>query len=128
MYRERMMNSSVANHPGSFLKTLLISYLLTVILLAGLSFLMYQAKLGATEATWGVRVIYLITCAVGGFLTGRRVENRRLFWGLLSGGIYFAVLLVLSLLIGGGIQQEIRQILSVLAACLAGSAVGAFLS
>ena len=122
------MNSNVANHPGSFLKTLLISYLLTVILLAGLSFLMYQAKLGATEATWSVRVIYLITCAVGGFLTGRRVENRRLFWGLLSGGIYFAVLLVLSLLIGGGIQQEIRQILSVLAACLAGSAVGAFLS
>ena len=40
MYQERMMNSNVENHPGSFLKTLLISYLLTVILLAVLSFLM----------------------------------------------------------------------------------------
>ena len=122
------MNSKLENHPWGLFKTLLISYILTVLLLAGLAFLMYRVKLGAAEATWGVMVIYLVTCAVGGFLTGRRVGNRRLLWGLLSGGLYFAVLLVLSLLMNGGVHGEVRQILTVLASCLAGSAVGAFIS
>ena len=122
------MNSYVTNHLWNYLKTLLISYVLTVLLLGGLTFLMYRAKLGAAEAGWGVTVIYLFACAVGGFLTGRRVGNRRLFWGLLSGGLYFIVLLFLSLWMGNGLQGELRQIVTVLATCLAGSAVGAFLS
>ncbi len=122
------MNSNEAIHPWSFLKTLLISYTLTAVLLVGLAFLMYRMKLGAAEATWGVMVIYLVSCAVGGFLTGRRVGSRRLFWGLVSGGLYFVVLLVLSLVLGGGLQGGIQQIMTVLAACLAGSAVGAFIS
>lgn len=122
------MNSHITNHLWNYLKTLLISYVLTVLLLGGLAFLMYRAKLGAAEAGWGVTVIYLFACAVGGFLTGRRVGNRRLFWGLLSGGLYFVVLLFLSLWMGNGLQGEIRQIVTVLATCLAGSAVGAFIS
>lgn len=122
------MNSNVVNHPWIILKTLLISYTLTALLLVGLTFLMYRAKLGVAEASWGVMVIYLVTCAVGGFFTGRRVGNRRMLWGLLSGGLYFAVLLVLSLLMNGGIHGEIRQILTVLASCLAGSGIGAFIS
>ena len=89
MEQESMMNSNVALHPWGFLKTLLISYVLTALLLGGLAFLMYRAKLGATEAAWGVMVIYLVACAVGGFLTGRRVGTQRLLWGLLSGVLYF---------------------------------------
>ena len=122
------MNSSGAGSLGGYIKTLLISYGLTVILLLGLTFLMYQMKLGAAEASWGVTVIYLLACAVGGFLTGRRVGNRRLLWGMVSGMLYFAVLLMLSLVIGGEIQTEGRQLLTILATCLAGSAVGAFIS
>ena len=122
------MNLSETIRPRSFLKTLLISYALTGLLLFGLTFLMYRMRLGANEANWGVMVSYLVSCAVGGFLTGRRVGSRRLLWGLVSGGFYFAVLLLLSLLLGGGIQGESRQIMTVLAACLAGSAIGAFIS
>lgn len=122
------MNSNVALHPWGFLKTLLISYILTALLLGGLTLLMYRAKLGASEAAWGVKVIYLLTCAVGGYLTGRRVGSRRLLWGLLSGVLYFVVLAIVSLLMGAGFQGEGRQIMTVLVACLAGSAVGAFLS
>ena len=122
------MNSAGAGGLGGYIKTLLISYGLTVILLLGLTFLMYQMKLGAAEASWGVTVIYLLACAVGGFLTGKRVGTRRLLWGLVFGVLYFTVLLILSLIAGGSIQEESRQILTILATCLAGSAVGAFIS
>lgn len=122
------MNSNTSINPWSFLKTLLISYGMTAVLLLGLAFLMYQMKLGAEQASWGVMVIYLLSCAVGGFLTGRRMGSRRLIWGLVSGALYFVVLLVLSLAMGGGLQGEAQEILTVLAACLAGSAVGAVVS
>ncbi len=122
------MDSNEMMRPWGFLKTLLISYGVTLLLLAGLSFLMYRMKLGAAQASWGVMVIYLVSCAVGGFLTGKRAGSRRLLWGLVSGGLYFVVLLILSWVLGGGLQGELQEILTVLAACLAGSAVGAVVS
>ena len=127
------MNSNTMNSFGTgslwgYVKNLVITYSLTVLLLAGLAFLMYQMKLGAAEASWGVTVIYLLVCAVGGFLTGRRMGSRRLLWGLIFGALYFSVLLVLSLVLGRGVQTESRQLLTILATCLAGSAIGAFIS
>ena len=122
------MNSNPSIRPWDFLKTLLLSYILTALLLAGLAFLMYRMKLGASQAAWGVTVIYLLACAVGGFLTGKRMGSRRLLWGLVSGALYFVVLWLLSLAVGGGLQGELREILTVLATCLAGSAVGAVIS
>ncbi len=122
------MPSNTTIRPWSFLKTLLLSYSITVILLVCFAFLMYQMKLGAAQAAWGVMVIYLIACAAGGFLTGKRMGSRRLFWGLVSGTLYFVVLLLLSLIVGGGLQGELKDVLSVFAACLAGSAVGAAIS
>ncbi len=122
------MHSNTTIHPWSFLKTLLLSYGMTVVLLVGLTLVMYRMKLGAAQADWCVTVIYLLTCGVGGFFTGRRVGSRRLLWGLVSGTLYFAVLLILSLVIGGGMQGEGKEVLTALAACLAGSAVGAFFS
>lgn len=122
------MNSFGTGSLWGYVKNLVITYSLTVLLLAGLAFLMYQMKLGAAEASWGVTVIYLLVCAVGGFLTGRRMSSRRLLWGLIFGALYFSVLLVLSLVLGRGVQAESRQLLTILATCLAGSAIGAFIS
>ena len=122
------MNSNPSPHLWGMIKTLLLSYCMTVLLLAGLAFLMYRMKLGAAQASWGVMVIYLLACAVGGFLTGKRVGSRRLLWGLASGLLYFGVLFLLSLTVGEGIQGTMQEILTVLAACLAGSAVGAVAS
>ena len=121
------MNSNSAIHPWGFLKTLLISYGLTVILLLGLTFLVYSMKWSASQTGWGIMVIYALSCGVGGFLTGKRMGNRRLLWGLLSGVLYFLVLLVLSVL-AGGMPEALSRIFKALAACLAGSIVGAFAS
>ena len=122
------MRTNTMFRPWDLLKTLLLSYGLTVVLLLGFSFLMYRMRLSAAQAAWGVDVIYLLACGLGGFLTGKRAENRRLIWGLASGVLYFVVLLFLSWIADGGIQGGFREILTVFGVCLAGSAVGAFVS
>ena len=73
-------------------------------------------------------LIYFLSCALGGFIAGKKMGSRRLLWGIASGLIYFAVLFILSLAVGSGLRGDMQGILTALAACLGGGAVGAFLS
>ncbi|MCI8401968.1 MAG: TIGR04086 family membrane protein [Lachnospiraceae bacterium] len=122
------MNPNPAINPGRFLKTLLLSYAVTVVLLFLLAFIIYKMKLNASQASMGVTLIYLISCAMGGFITGKQMRSRRLLWGLLSGALYFSVLLLLSLATGSGFSWDMKNLMTVMASCLAGSAAGAFIS
>ena len=122
------MNPNSTINPMRFVKTLLISYIITVLLMFLLAFILYKLRLDSAQASMGVTVIYLLSCGIGGFVTGKQMKSRRLLWGLLSGALYFAVLLLLSLAVGGGLQGDIKSVLSVLAPCLIGSAAGAFIS
>lgn len=122
------MNSNLAVNPWRFLRTLLLSYAVTAVLLFLFAFLLYKMKLGVTEVSWGVGLIYLLSCALGGFVTGKQAGSRRLLWGLAFGALYFAVLLILSLAVGGGLQGSARSVITAAATCLGGSGAGAIIS
>lgn len=128
---KNMATNSSANSaagPGVLLKTLMLSYVVTVVLMFGLAFVLYKMKLNSSQAAWGVMLIYFLSCALGGFIAGKKMGSRRLLWGIASGLIYFAVLFILSLAVGSGLRGDMQGILTALAACLGGGAVGAFLS
>ena len=122
------MDSKSGAVPGVFLKTLFLSYVVSVLLMFGLAFVLYKMKLSPAQASWGVTLIYLLSCALGGFFTGKKMGSKRLLWGLLSGLVYFVVLFLLSLAVGSGLRGEVRDILITMAVCLGGGALGAFLS
>ena len=122
------MNPNSTVNPMRFVKPLAASYIVTVLLMFLLAFVLYKMKLSSSQASLGVTAIYLLSCAVGGFITGKQMRNRRLLWGLLSGALYFAVLLLLSLAVSGGLQGDLKNMVSVLAPCLIGSAAGAVIS
>ena len=128
MKRGTGMNPNSTVNPMRFVKTLAASYIVTVLLMFLLAFVLYKMKLSSSQASLGVTAIYLLSCAVGGFITGKQMRNRRLLWGLLSGALYFAVLLLLSLAVSGGLQGNLKNMVSVLAPCLIGSAAGAVIS
>ena len=78
------------------LRSLLISYVLSGILLAALAFALYKLRLKEGQVNLMVYAVYLLTCLCGGFLAGKRIRQRRFFWGLLSGLLYFLVLFAVS--------------------------------
>ena len=78
------------------LRSLLISYLLSGVLLASLAFALYKLRLSEGPVNLMVFAVYLAACLTGGFLAGRRIRQRRSFWGLLSGLLYFMVLFAVS--------------------------------
>lgn len=61
-------------------------------------------KTGVTEKNIHIAVIgvYVVSCFLSGLYCGKKIKTRRFIWGLLSGVLYFAVLMILSLAMGGG--------------------------
>lgn len=110
------------------LRSLLISYLLTGILLLFTALLLYLWEPEKSLVYVGILVIYTLCCFLGGLLAGRSGKNRRFLWGAAVGALYYALLLLASCTLGGGIQSGTAELLSVLALCLGGGTLGGMLS
>ncbi|MEW4411137.1 TIGR04086 family membrane protein [Clostridium sp. AN503] len=114
--------------PKALLRSLLISYLLSGILLLVMSFALYKLKLKEAQINTAVYAVYVIACLVGGILSGKALQNRRFFWGLLTGLLYFLVLFAVSWLMKQDTALDTSRIFTVLACCAAGGTVGGMVS
>lgn len=119
------MNHSI---PKALLRSLIVSYLLSGILLLALSFALYRLKLEEAQISLAIFLVYGIACLAGGFLAGKRIASRRFFWGLLSGTLYFAVLFLVSWIMGHGAAPELSRAMTVLSCCIAGGMIGGMMS
>ena len=87
------------------LKCLLISYLLTTGLLLLLALMLYRFDLSEKTVSICIIGIYIIITFLAGFLAGKREGSRKFLWGLLMGGLYFTILIVISLIINQGMNE-----------------------
>ncbi|MDE6518188.1 MAG: TIGR04086 family membrane protein [Acetatifactor sp.] len=81
------------------LKSLLFSYILTGGLLLLLALLLYKAGLSQKVVSICIIVIYVLATFFAGFITGKKLKNRKFLWGALMGAMYFLVLAVISLIV-----------------------------
>lgn len=113
---------------SSVLKSLVVSYIITIVMLLALTFLLFQFELDEGKVSVGIILIYLLSCFIGGFLAGKKCGSRKFLWGLAVGGIYFTLLLVLSLAVKHGISAQPVQMLTTLLLCAGGGMLGGMLS
>lgn len=112
----------------SFLKNLLFSYIVSAGLLLLLAFFLYRFRLTEKPVAVCIIVIYVLSTVFLGFLTGKKVENRKFMWGLLMGIFYFVILAIISLIIKGSAQALGNQFFSTLLLCAGGGMLGGMLS
>lgn len=110
------------------LKSLLFSYILTAALLFLLAFLLYKSGLTETVVSIAIIFIYVVSTFFVGFVTGKKMRNRKFLWGLLMGGAYFLVLLLISLLVNRSIGEFGNSFMTTLALCTGGGMMGGMLS
>ena len=103
-----------------FLKSLLFSYIITGTLLAILAFLLYKLNLSEKTVSIAIIVIYIVATMFVGFVTGKRMENRRFLWGLVMGCAYFLILAVVSFIVGKGSIDVGNSFFTTLALCAGG--------
>ena len=101
---------------------------MTGISLLILAVLLYKLDLGEGQITAGIVIIYILSCFFGGFLLGRQAESRRFLWGLVLGGVYFLLLLLISGLLEPGNLAGGKTMLTSLFLCLGGGMLGGMLA
>lgn len=110
------------------MKCLLISYLITTGLLLFLALMLYRFNLSEKIVSICIIAIYIIVTFLAGFLTGKREGNKKFLWGLLIGTLYFAILIVISLIVNHGMNAVSGNFFTVLALCAGSGMLGGMLS
>lgn len=110
------------------LKSLVISYIITLLLLFVIAVLLY--KTGLSDMALGIMVVcvYIIATFVGGVLTGRKVRERRFAWGAVYGALYVMTAWIISAALGGYGDGLTLTCAARGAMCVAGGMLGAMLS
>ena len=109
------------------LKCLLFSYILTAAMLLLLSFLLFKMGLSESVVSMAIIAIYVISTFAGGFIAGKKLQNRKFMWGLIIGCTYFVVLAVVSVLVNQSVFELGESMLTTLVLCGAGGMLGGML-
>lgn len=110
------------------LKSLLCAYIVTGILLLVLTMLLYKLNLDEAKVTAGIVVIYILSTFAGGFVIGKLTGIKKFVWGLVSGVLYFALLLLISLGIYHSLQSDIGNVVTTCLLCAGGGMLGGMFS
>lgn len=110
------------------LKALLLSYVVTGALLLLLALLLYRLQLDEQAVSAGIVAVYIVATLIGGLTAGKMAKSRRFLWGLVTGALYFVLLILITLgvyrtLDGSGIHMVTTFIL-----CAGGGMIGGMIS
>ena len=100
------------------LRSLLISYVLSGLLLGALAFALYKLRLKEGQVNLIVYLVYLAAC----------LRQRRFFWGLLSGLFYFLILFAVSWAMNPWSALDTERSVTVMAVCALGGMLGGMFS
>ena len=105
-----------------------VIYVITAIILLGLSFGLYKFNLSEWQIKAGIIITYIISSAVGGFMIGSRQKNKRLLWGALTGFLYFMILALISFIVGNVDEINIYDMIKIALICVTSGCAGSFFS
>lgn len=110
------------------IKSLIAAYVFTGIALAILAFVIFKWSLGEPVVNIVIMAIYIIASFIGGFITGKRVKERKFFWGLLLGGLYMLIIMCVSMIMSQSLEMISTASAASCLLCLGGGMLGGMVS
>lgn len=110
------------------LKSLLISYVITGILLLLLAVALFKFELNEKAVSAAIVAIYIMATLLGGIVIGKFAKVRRYLWGMGLGIGYFALLLLITLGVYRTINGDAVNLVTTLILCAGGGMAGGMLS
>ena len=112
---------------GNVLKSVVFSYLISLVLLVLLAFLVLKLSIGQKVVSGIVIGIYVVSNLITGRGLGRQMKNRKFLWGMVQGIAYFCILLLLSVLFGTE-QMQFKNVVSTFFLCTGSGMIGGMLA
>lgn len=110
------------------LKGLLTAYVVTGILLLLLAMALYRLELNEKSVSAAVTAIYVLSTLAGGIVIGKLAKVRRFLWGLLLGGGYFLLLVLITLGVYHTLSGDVIHLSAACILCMGGGMAGAMIS
>ena len=110
------------------LKSLLVSYVITGILLLLLAVALFKFELNEKAVSAAIVAIYIMATLLGGIVIGKFARVRRYLWGLGLGIGYFALLLLITLGVYRTLNGDAVNLVTTLILCAGGGMAGGMLS
>ena len=110
------------------LKSLLVSYVITGILLLLLAVALFKFELNEKAVSAAIVAIYIMATLLGGIIIGKFARVRRYLWGMGLGIGYFALLLLITLGVYRTINGDAVNLVTTLILCAGGGMAGGMLS
>lgn len=107
-----------------FLKGLLAAYILSALVILVLAFILFQWDAAEAVIRGGIIFTYVISSFACGMVVSKQQSGRRYLWGILAGGAYYAVLVIISMICNRAVFTGIAGIVPVLFFCLSGGMLG----
>lgn len=105
-------------------KCMLTAYVLTAGLLLLLAFMLYRFGISEKVVSLCIIGIYIAVTFVAGLIAGRRAGRRKFLWGLAMGIAYYAILVIVSLIVNRGIQDVAGNMVTVFFLCAGSGMLG----
>ena len=110
------------------LKCLLFGYLVTAGLLLLLALFLYRFEIPEQVVSLSIIAIYVIVTFLIGFISGKKMGARKFLWGLLMGGLYFIILIAVSLIMNKGLSGGTNDFVTVMLLCTCSGMLGGMVS
>lgn len=108
----------------TMLKSVIVAYILTAIVLLILSFVMYKLKLSVSGANGGILLTYVLSCLTGGFLFSGCLAEKRYLGGGLMGVVYFLVVYCVSAIWNQSVTAQMPGMLTAFLICVFSGMLG----
>ncbi len=110
------------------IKCMLGAYILTAGLLLLLAFVLYRFGLSEKVVSVCIIGIYIVVTFLTGLLAGKKEGRKKFLWGLITGALYFGILVVVSLIVNKGAEDVAGNMLTVFFLCAGSGMLGGMVS
>ena len=123
-----MVSKNKLDYTKDVLISLLGGYGITFLGIVIISMLLLFFQISEDMVDIGIMAIYVLACLGGGFIIGKRTKSRKFLWGMVSGVIYFAILLVVSFLVQSSMNNIGNDLVTVMLMCIGSGTLGGMIS
>lgn len=128
MDKKTIIKQAAGGRVMDMIKAQLCAYVVTGILLLILAVLLYKAGLSEENVNAGILLIYVTSTFSGGFVIGKLTGQKKFLWGLISGVLYFVLLLLISFGIYHTLQGAPTETAAAFILCAGGGMLGGMIS
>ena len=98
--------------------------MVSALMLLLLAVMVYKFDVSEKVVSIGIILVYIVSCLLAGLVMGKLQKNRRFLWGIFVGAMYFAVLLILTGMVGKDLSDVATDFVTTLLLCLGSGMLG----